>query len=86
MHPECEQAEGADALAALRGATDAIPPGAHELLAVALRALEARDGNLSMVTGTLRSLLRGGVPLDADCRLLASVLGNATEVSNDPDD
>lgn len=57
----------------------------HELLAVCYRALEAREGNASIVTGTLRVLLRAGVPQDNDCRLLASVLADATEVSNDPD-
>lgn len=68
-------------------ATQPITPGAHELLTVCLRALEASpQTNTSIVTGTLRVLLRGGVPLDNDCRLLASVLADATDVSNDPED
>lgn len=64
-----------------------ITPGAHELLAVVFRALESSEHlHLSVVTGTLRVLLKGGTPTDADCRLLASVLADATQVSNDPDD
>jgi hypothetical protein len=63
-----------------------ITPGAHELLAVVFRSLETSpQTHLSVVAGTLRVLLRGGAPTDADCRLLASVLADATEVSNDPD-
>jgi hypothetical protein len=64
---------------------DPIGDGAHELLAVFSRALERSEGNLSIVSGTLRVLLRGGAPTDVDCRLLASVLADATQVSNDPD-
>jgi hypothetical protein len=64
---------------------ETITPGAHELLTVCLRALE-NEGNTSIVAGTLRVLLRSDAPLDSDCRLLASVLAGATNVSNDPDD
>jgi hypothetical protein len=66
---------------------DLIPPGCHELLVTVERALEKGEGNISTVAGTLRVLLQSGeAPRDADCSLLASVLADAVEVSNDPGD
>jgi hypothetical protein len=66
--------------------SDFIPPGAHELLITIYRALEKNAGNASIVEGTLRVLLRGqGAVMDGDCRLLASVLAGAVQVSNDPE-
>ena len=62
-----------------------VSPGAHELLVVIEGALDASDGNANVVAGVLRVLLQSGeAPHDADCSLLANVLGNATQVSNDP--
>jgi hypothetical protein len=62
---------------------DPIPPGAQDLLAVIYRALEASpQAHATIVTGTLRVLLRGGAPADSDCRLLASVLADATNVES----
>jgi hypothetical protein len=62
-----------------------VSPGCHDLLAVVQRALEKNDGNVSTVAGVLRVLLQSGeAPRDSDCTLLASVLADATEVSNDP--
>lgn len=63
--------------------TDHIGPGVHQLLNVCLRALQASEVNLSIVEGILRVLLRRDVPLDSDCRLLASVVADATGVSHE---
>jgi hypothetical protein len=53
------------------------------LLVVISRALDKDTSNDNIVRGALRILLRGGVPLDGDCRLIASVLGDGLKVWTD---
>jgi hypothetical protein len=63
-----------------------VSPTCHELLVVIQRALDKSEANASTVAGVLHVLLHGGAPYEGDASLMANVLANAVEVSNDPED
>ena len=61
---------------------DQIGPGVYQLLLTFSRALEANEAvNASLVKGTLHVLLRGGVPVDNDCKILAGVVASVCNIS-----